>query len=167
MVLAFRLPHHMEAPGNSIPCVCRGRLYHLIPTLFDITCYHINKGKNPQTPSPYWTRVHWLDNMNNYCFFVHADIPVLLFVYSHFTKYELFIHTKLIIVFLCHHITCCALIYSHFTSPQKVKKKCIPARHQTSLIFCWVFFFCRFPIFKTVLWHVTKWKFTNLFTVTK
>jgi len=23
---------------------------------------------------------------------VYADIPVLLFVYSHFTKYELFIH---------------------------------------------------------------------------
>ena len=40
-----------------------------------------------------------IDNTNNYCIFVHADIPVLLFVYRHFTKYELFIHTKLIIVY--------------------------------------------------------------------
>ena len=108
-----------------------------------------------------------IDNTNNYCFFVYADIPVLLLIYSHFTIYELFIHTKLIIVFWCRHILCWAFIYSHFTSPKKVKKKCIPAHHQTSLIFCWVFCFCRFPNFKTVLWHVTKWKFTNLFTVTK
>ena len=63
-----------------------------------------------------------IDNTNNYCFFVYADIPVLLFVYSHFTKYELFLHTKLIIVFWCRHITCWAFIYSHFTSPKKVKK---------------------------------------------
>jgi len=27
-----------------------------------------------------------IDNTNNYCFFVYADIPVLLFVYSHFTN---------------------------------------------------------------------------------
>ncbi len=34
-----------------------------------------------------------IDNTNNYCFLVYADIdiPVLLFIYSHFTKYELFI----------------------------------------------------------------------------
>jgi hypothetical protein len=41
-----------------------------------------------------------IDNTNNYCIFVHADIPVMLFIYRHFTKYELFIHTKLIIVHL-------------------------------------------------------------------
>ncbi len=105
-----------------------------------------------------------IDNTNNICILVHADLPVLLFVYRHFTKYKLFIHTNLIIVFWCHHITCYALIYSHFTSPEKVKIKCIPARHQTSLIFCWVFCFCCFPNFKSVLWQVTKRKFTNLFT---
>ncbi len=63
-----------------------------------------------------------IDNTNNYYILVHANLPVLLFIYCHFTKYELFIHTKLIIVFWCHHITCCALIYSHFTSPKKVLK---------------------------------------------
>jgi hypothetical protein len=99
----------------------------------------------------------------------HTDkeIPVMLLNYSHFTKYEFFIHTKLIVVFCCSHICCCALIYSHLTSPKKAKKKCIPARHQTSKIFCWVYYFCRFPNLKTVLWHVTKLKFANLFTVTK
>jgi len=35
------------------------------------------------------TECESIDNMNNYCIFVHADIPVLLFVYRHFTKYEL------------------------------------------------------------------------------
>ena len=73
-----------------------------------------------------------IDNRNNYCIFVHADIPVLLFVYCHFTKYELFIHTKLIIVFWCRHITCCALIYSHCTSPKKVKKSAF--QHVTNII---------------------------------
>ncbi len=33
-----------------------------------------------------------------------------------------FVHTKLIIVFWCHHISCWAFIYSHFTSLKKVKK---------------------------------------------
>jgi hypothetical protein len=28
-----------------------------------------------------------IDNMNNHCILVHADLPVLLFVYRHFTKY--------------------------------------------------------------------------------
>jgi hypothetical protein len=91
-----------------------------------------------------------IDNTNNYCILVHADLPVLLFVYCHFTKYKLFIHSKLIIEFWCLHITCCALLYSHCTSPKKVKKKCIPACHQTSLIFCWVFCFCRI-IFQTIV----------------
>ncbi len=104
---------------------------------------------------------------HNYCILVHANLPVLLFVYCHLTKYNLFIQTKLIIVFWCCHITCCALIYSHFTSPKKVKIKCIPAHPQTLLIFCWVFRFCRFLNFKTVLCDLTKRKFMNLFTITK
>ena len=108
-----------------------------------------------------------IDNTNNFCIFSHATIPVMLLNYSHFTKYEFFIHTKLIVVFCCSHICCCALIYSHLTPPKKAKKKCIQTSHQTSLIFCWVFCFCRFPNLKTVLWHVTKLKFANLFTVTK
>ncbi len=49
------------------------------------------------------------------------------------------LHTKLIVMLCCRHITCSALIYSHITSPQKVKIKCIPAHPQTSLIFCWGF----------------------------
>ena len=53
---------------------------------------------------------------------MRADIPMLLFVYRHFTKYKIFIHTKLIVVFCCSHICCCALIYSHLTSPKKAKK---------------------------------------------
>jgi hypothetical protein len=68
------------------------------------------------------TEKSFIDNMNNYCILMHADIPVLLFVYRHFTKDELLIHTKVIILFWHCHITCCALIYSHLTSPKKVKK---------------------------------------------
>ena len=47
-----------------------------------------------------------IDNTNNYCILVHADLPVLMFVYRHFPEYKRFVHTKLIIVFWCHHITC-------------------------------------------------------------
>ncbi len=136
---------------------------------------------------------------------MHANIPVLLFVYRHFTKYKLFIHSKLIIVFCCRHITCSALIYSHLTSPlgcfvcvvsqilklfcgmsqngniriclQSLNKNiCTHAHHQIGIgniafkhvtQLCLLFLSLFFPNFKTVLWHITKRKFTHSFTVTK
>jgi len=56
-----------------------------------------NKGKLPKYR--HLTERESINNPNNYCFFVHSDIPMLLFVYRHLTKYDLFIHTKLIVVF--------------------------------------------------------------------
>ena len=106
----------------SIVCVVCGRC---LPTTFQCssTAYFAGrKNKGKILKHRHHTERESIDNTNNYCFLVYADIPVLLFIYSHFTKYELFIHTKLIIVFWCRHISYWAFIYSHVTSPKKVKK---------------------------------------------